>query len=212
VPTTVRGGRQAFAGSLRRALALVAFVRFLRPVFLLVVLTRRYVTAGHTIVCLVILNAIALGVANGGSLLHYVPLLRRLAYLEGPFAYTVTAFAEGFGVPLGVSELITWSFGGLLLYAAWTLRFDERRLLAIVVAGLVASPIVWLHYFALLVGPVALTRTTLSWPWFVRLALLWCPGQGNGTQAQTALALTVLAVIAAVTVYGPAERVVAYGT
>ena len=175
----------------RRAAAVVAAVAmsaklFLWPIVVWLVLTKRYVCGAYAIAALVVLNAIAWGVADGGSLVHYIRLLRRLAYLEGPYAYTVTAFAQGFGVPLRVSELITWSCVGLLLYAAWRLRFDDGRALAIlVVVALVASPIVWLHYFALLAVPVALTQKSLSWQWFVPLALLWCPGQGNGTQPQT---------------------------
>jgi hypothetical protein len=69
----------------------------------------------------------------------------------------------------------------------------------IVVVSLVASPIVWLHYFVLLVVPIALTRKTLSWPWFLPLALVLCPGYGNGDQAETALALLVLGLVAAST-------------
>jgi alpha-1,2-mannosyltransferase len=197
----------------RGAAAVVAAVTisaklFLWPVVVWLVLTKRYLCGAYAVAALVVLNAIAWGVADGGSLVHYIRLLRRLAYLEGPYAYTVTAFAQGFGVPLRASELITWSCVGVLLYAAWRLRSDEGRALAIlVVVALVASPIVWLHYFALLAVPVALTRKSLSWHWFVPLALLWCPGQWNGTQPQTGLALLVLAVVAVATVYSPAEAV-----
>jgi hypothetical protein len=60
----------------------------------------------------------------------------------------------------------------------------------------VASPLVWLHYFALLIIPVALTRPTLSWPWLLPLALIVCPGTGNGTTAETALPLVILALVA----------------
>jgi len=37
-------------------------------------------------------------------------------------------------------------------------------------ASLAASPIVWMHYFLLLLVPIALTRPRLSWLWFAPLA------------------------------------------
>ncbi len=47
---------------------------------------------------------------------------------------------------------------------------DERTTFSVaLVASLALTPIVWLHYFALLIVPLALARPRLSWPW----ALLW---------------------------------------
>jgi hypothetical protein len=46
----------------------------------------------------------------------------------------------------------------------------------LVFAALALSPIVWMHYFTLLVVPIALVRPRLSWLWFapaiVQLAVI----------------------------------------
>jgi hypothetical protein len=66
----------------------------------------------------------------------------------------------------------------LLAGAAWIAR-DERRtrrdrdvavLTLTLAAALAASPIVWVHYFLLLLVPLALTRPRLSLLWFVPFA------------------------------------------
>ena len=67
-----------------------------------------------------------------------------------------------------------------------------------------ATPVLWLHYFALLLIPIALYRPRLSGLWFVPLALWLTPAShANGSAWKIALALAVLAVVVARTV---AER------
>jgi hypothetical protein len=62
----------------------------------------------------------------------------------------------------------------LTLRTGW--RGGERRALAIaVVLMLVASPMVWMHYFALLLVPLALARPRLSRVWAVPLLMWVCP-------------------------------------
>ena len=66
----------------------------------------------------------------------------------------------------------------MLAAAAWVAR-DERRtprdrdiatLTIMLAAALAASPIVWVHYFLLLLVPLALARPRLSLLWFVPFA------------------------------------------
>jgi hypothetical protein len=72
------------------------------------------------------------------------------------------------------------------------------------VGSLVATPVVWLHYFALLLIPIALYRPRLSGLWFVPLALWLTPAShANGSAWKVSLALVVLVVVVARTV---AER------
>jgi hypothetical protein len=57
----------------------------------------------------------------------------------------------------------------------------------------VLSPIVWRHFFALLVLPVALSRPRFGPIWLVPLAFWFVPGTENGAPWQTALGLAVAA-------------------
>jgi hypothetical protein len=63
-----------------------------------------------------------------------------------------------------------------------------------VAAALACSPIVWLHYFALMLVPVAVVRPRLDLVWFVPLGMWWFgAGTGNGTTAEAAVVLAVAA-------------------
>ena len=62
--------------------------------------------------------------------------------------------------------------------------------------GTRAQPIVWLHYFDLLMIPLALWSAPL-WVWLVPFGLWVAPGSGNGDLWQTATALGVAGVTVA---------------
>jgi hypothetical protein len=70
-----------------------------------------------------------------------------------------------------------------------------------VLASLVATPLLWLHYLLLLFVPIALYRPRLSGLWFLPL-LLWLTPTSNshGTTWRIVLALIVVAVVAIRTV------------
>jgi hypothetical protein len=65
----------------------------------------------------------------------------------------------------------------------------------VTISMLVLSPVVWLHYYGLLLIPLALWSTSLL-VWSLPLLLFLVPGQGNGALWQTALALGILASVA----------------
>jgi len=79
-------------------------------------------------------------------------------------------------------------------------RGDETRSFACAAVGLiVASPIIWLHSFVLLVAPVALLRPRLSAVWFLPATLAFVsPGTGNGTAWQTLVTVSVAALVVVV--------------
>ena len=56
---------------------------------------------------------------------------------------------------------------------------DRRAFSMAVIASIAISPIVWLHYFTLLVAPLALARPRLAWPWALLWAFWLIPAQGN---------------------------------
>ncbi len=77
-------------------------------------------------------------------------------------------------------------------------RGDERSaFLVAIAAALALSPIVWLHYFALLLVVVAVARPTLGLLWFVPLAMVVTPGSGEPTPFETAWTLGVAAAVVA---------------
>ena len=64
-----------------------------------------------------------------------------------------------------------------------------------IAAAFLFSPIVWTHYLALLVVPIAITRRTLTPLWFVPLAMWVTTGQSNGHTWQVVVGLAVWLIV-----------------
>jgi hypothetical protein len=158
--------------------------RRLRAALLSVLLAAAVVVAGWA----------AIGFAGARSYPH---LLRVLTDVEQGASYSPIAL-----VGLKGSSATATAFALTLASLAcvmWAARRDDgdRRAFAIVVAGAVlATPVLWLHYFQLLLVPIALYRPRLSGLWFVPLALWLTPAShANGSPWKISLALAVFATI-----------------
>jgi hypothetical protein len=68
---------------------------------------------------------------------------------------------------------------------------DRHAFILAIAAAFLFSPIVWTHYLALLVVPIAITRRTLTPLWFVPLAMWLTPGQSDGRAWRVVLGLSV---------------------
>ena len=112
------------------------------------------------------------------------------------------------GDPAGT--VLSLVVAGLLLAAALRVASGDSRtprerdaaaLSLVLAAALAASPIVWLHYYLLLLVPLALARPRLSALWFVPFAF-YPLGRGtswaNGNLLRLAVALAASAAVFAV--------------
>ena len=126
----------------------------------------------------------------------YPDLLRRLQDAVGDDAYTLTNLLDDLGAPSVVARGV-WLLVGFVLLAACAhvaRRGDERSgIILALAAALALTPLVWLHYFALLVVVTAIARPRLGLVWFVPLAMVFSPGSGDPTPLQTALTLAAAA-------------------
>jgi len=154
-------------------------------------------------------GAVALTLASWGAigfagLETYPHLLRRLQALEERDAYTIFALARALGAGHGGARAV-WLAAGVATLAAclvFARRRDERRAFALAVAAsLLLTPIVWLHYFVLLLVPLAIARPSLDWSWFLPIALIGGSGTGNGGTARTILVLGTGAVVVAAALF-----------
>jgi hypothetical protein len=187
----------AAASSVGAALSLKLF---LWPLLVWFAATRRVVTA---IVALAVGAGLALGswaVIGFTGLTEYPDVLRRLQDVVELDSYTVYVVALDAGASSSVARGI-WLAVGLAVLAAVVVvarRGDERSAFVLAVAAaLLLSPIVWLHYFALLAVAVALARPALSLVWFLPLAMVVTPGSGQPTPFETAATLVIAAVTVA---------------
>jgi hypothetical protein len=171
------------------AALLVVLKLFLWPVLVWLLVTRRQRTAVEAVALSVALTLVCwawIGFADVG---RYPSILDELVRAEGGNSYALASgrFAEVLFAAVGVVAL-------------WIgRRLGERRLFALAIVGAVlASPIVWLHYFALLVVVLAVLDAPLVY-WLIP-ALLWVtPLQhagGESWRVAVAAAVCVLSLSA----------------
>jgi Glycosyltransferase family 87 len=187
---------------------------FLWPLVAWLAATRRYLSAALTCAIgagLLLLSWAAIGFSG---LRDYPDLLRRLEGVIGDDSYTAYIVALDLGASPTVARAI-WLGLGIALLAAIVLvarRGDERSAFILAIAAALAlTPIVWLHYFALLLVVVAVAQPRLGLVWFLPLAMFVTPGSGHPTPFETLATLVVaaltivLALRASVQVVGTAE-------
>ncbi len=162
--------------------AALALKFFLWPVGVWLVATRRLRAA-----------AVAAGLGAASLLLllpwigvsDYLRLVRNLTDAFDGLSYTPYALLVDLGVPSEAARALALIFGLGVLAAAW-----RRHSLGLAIAAaLCLSPIVWRHFFALLVVPLALSRPRFDVAWLVPLGLWFGTGTFNGAPWQTAAVL-----------------------
>ena len=169
---------------------------FLWPLVVWFAATRR--TASAALACVVGVGVLLLSWAVIGfaGFVDYPHLLRRLDELVGEDSYTTYIVGLDLGLPSLVSRVL-WLALGLALVVCVALlarNGDERTAFIVAVAASLAlTPIVWLHYFALLLVIIALAQPRLGALWFLPLALFITPGSGHPSPFDTAWALGVVA-------------------
>ena len=143
---------------------------------------------------LVLVSWAVIGFSGFGT---YPDLLQRLDEAVGGDSYTAYIVGLDLGLP-SVAARALWLALGLGLLGAVVLfgrRGDERASFVLAIAAALAlTPIVWLHYFALLVVVVAVAQPRLGLVWLIPLALIVTPGSGHPTPFQTSWTLVVAAL------------------
>ena len=138
------------------------------------------------------------------SIADYLRLLHNLSDTFDGLSYTTYALLLDLGTPSSVARAVTLAVGAAILALAWR----RRSLGLFVAAALALSPIVWRHFFTLLIVPVALARPRLSPLWLLPLAFWLVPGSYNGQTWQTALGLVTAAATVACAELGPVSTAV----
>jgi alpha-1,2-mannosyltransferase len=170
---------------------------FLWPLVVWLAATRRL--AGAVLSCLVgaALLLVSWAVIGFAGLVDYPDLVRRLEDTVGEDSYTLYIVGLDLGLPSGAARGL-WLLLGLGLLAAVVVlgrRGDERSAFLLALAASIAlTPIVWLHYFALLLVVVALAQPRLGFVWFVPLTMVITPGSGHPSPFETAATLAIAAL------------------
>ena len=176
---------------------------FLWPLVVWLAATRRVASAGLAVGIVAVLLVLSWATIGFAGMLDYPDLLRRLEETVGEDSYTLYIVGLDLGLPSAVARG-AWLGAGVALLAAvaWLgRRGDERSAFVLAIAASLAlTPIVWLHYFALLAVVVAVAQPRLGYLWFVPLALVVTPGSGHPTPFETSATLVIVAAAVALAV------------
>jgi glycosyl transferase family 87 len=172
---------------------------FLWPVLLWLLVTRRGLAAARALVIAVLAVAGSWAIIGFAGLGSYPRLLDVLSRLEQWKSYSAVAFGLVLGLSAGEARALALVACAVVLVAiVLSVRLrpgnpdaDRQAFILAIAAAFLFSPIIWMHYLAILMVPIALTRRTLSPLWFVPLAMWATPGQSNGNVWQVTLGLLV---------------------
>jgi alpha-1,2-mannosyltransferase len=172
---------------------LVSIKLILWPLGLWLLATRRYMGLACAVATGLVVNVAAWGVLGFNELPRYVRMLQALDGAGERRAYSTISLMLHLGASRPMATIL--GFGLTLIVAAacfavgW--RGHDRMSFTLCVAvALLATPIIWLHYFALLLVPLALARPRFSAVWLLPLVLLLSPPTSPSTR-QIALGLFV---------------------
>ena len=151
----------------------ISFKLFLWPMVIWLAATRRFAAAAAAAVLAVAITLGAWAAIGFRGFAEYPELARKLADVFGPGGLSLVALGSHLGLSRSASGALSWVVGLSLLACVVVLARrgeDERTTFSVaLVAALALTPIVWIHYFAFLIVPLALVWPRLSWAW----ALMW---------------------------------------
>jgi hypothetical protein len=176
---------------------------FLWPVVVWLAAMRRYAAAAMAVLLGAALLVLSWAVIGFAGLRGYLDLVERLEETVGEDSYTAYIVAVDAGLPSTAARALWLAIGlGLLgLVVALARRSEERAAFVVAVAASLAlTPIVWLHYFALLVVIVAVARPRLGIVWFIPLGMVLTPGSGHPSPFETSWTLAIAALTVALAV------------
>jgi len=169
---------------------------FLFPLLVWLVVTRRFRTAA--IACAVsagmcLLAWLPLGLSSIGT---YASLVHTLSAYEQTFSLSVTSLGLASGLSAGQAMLVATIIGlALIAWAAAAGRSDDFLAFRLALAAsFVLTPIVWDHYYILLVVPLALRWPRLSGVWFLAMWINLDTSEMTNAVPWIALALLVMVV------------------
>jgi alpha-1,2-mannosyltransferase len=192
------------------ALGLAISAKFLMwPLLVWTVATRRLRMTAWAVAIGLMATLAAWAAIGFDGLTGYPDLLRRLSDIQSERSYSIVGMASTAGLGEPVGQALTLLAGAALLVGCvvWARRSDDTRsFTCAVVATLVLSPIVWLHYLVVLLVPVALARPRFSLLWLLPVLLWVSPKPGYAEGVQTFAPAIAVAILVAVLLARPTMR------
>jgi hypothetical protein len=175
---------------------MVSLKPFVWPLGLWLLVTRRYRAAAYALISGAAVNLVAWAVLGFDQLHRYNAVVNAVTNVMYRRGYDLAALGLHLGASHPVAYAVEIAVAGAagLACVAFGRRGQEVRALVLCIAlMLLATPVLWTHYFALLIIPVALCRPKLGPLWFLPLVLWACPI--NPAPWQAILALSIVAIM-----------------
>jgi Glycosyltransferase family 87 len=174
---------------------------FLWPLAVWLLITRRIRAFVVTVVVGLLSTFLAWAAIGFAGLADYPRMLGDLSYVSEDVGASPVAALIALGLSAAAAKTAAILLGAGLLVYAWRVARgpagDRRAFGLAVLAALVASPMVWPHYYALVFVPIALVAPRLSPLWFVPLLVDIRPlAQTTGRPWIIGLYLLVAALVA----------------
>ena len=175
---------------------LVSLKPFTAPIALWLLVTRRYRSFAWGIGFGVAINLAAWGIVGFDEIRRYLDLSSTFTSVWRDTGYGALSVARHLGLGTGPSDVLEIAGVGVLgalTVIAGRRRDDLSALTGAIALMLVAGPLVWSHYFALLVVPLAIAHPRLHRAWLMPLVLWGCAVRG-AAEWQIILTWTVVAI------------------
>jgi hypothetical protein len=190
----------------RKALAaviaglVIALKPFFWPILFWFVATRRYRAAAMAAASAALLVFVPWAGIGFAGLVGYPHLLSRVSSVEGPRGYSIAVLLHAV-LSWKSATMVELVFGSALLvvvFLAGRRGRDKDAFALSLVAMLVLSPLLEMHYLALLLVVIALYRHTFGLAWAVPLLAWGAPATVSGSAAHVVQVLAVVAATCAV--------------
>lgn len=183
----------------------VALKLFFWPVVVWLIATRRYRSAAFAAVSSLLLVLLPWAGIGFAGLRGYPHLLSTVSSSEGPHSYSVSALIHAFVPSWTAATAVGIALGaGLMLFVlAAGRRLGDRDAFALtIVAVLVLTPLLEMHYLAVLLIVVALYRQRFGLAWLAPLLIWGAPATTAGSTIQVAHVLLATAASVGLAVTG----------
>lgn len=156
--------------------AMISLKPLLWPLALWLLATRRWRASAATLVSGLLFNLAAWSILGFGQISRYLNAASadtRAAWRTGWGVPALLGhFGAGFGVGVAVMLLLSAALAAAVVYVGVIKRDQTTAFTLTVALALVSSPLLWSHYLALLLVPLAVLRPRLHWVWLLPV-LMW---------------------------------------
>jgi hypothetical protein len=177
--------------------AVVSLKLFLWPVAVWLLATRRYLATAYALATGVVLATLSWAILGWDQIERFLHVNAAIVRIFRAWGYSVSATLMQFGVGQTAATGFMIAVSALFVLACFRLArqgFEGASFVAMIGLVLAASPVVWVHYFALLVLPLAILKPALSKTWLLLLPFWVCVVSGISAEL-SAFALLDAAVI-----------------